>query len=48
MRLGVSLALPDDVLPADERTASRTQHPDWWTGDVWKMIPALRKYRQKR
>lgn len=34
-----------DVLPADERTASRTQHPDWWTGDVWKMIPALRKYR---
>ena len=34
-----------DVLPADERTASRAQHPDWWTGDVWKMIPALRKYR---
>ena len=22
-----------------------SNHPDYWTGDVWKMVPVLRKYR---
>ena len=23
----------------------RSQRPGWWTGDVWKCLPALKKYR---
>jgi capsular polysaccharide biosynthesis protein len=24
---------------------SRSDHPDWWTGDVWKIIAVLQRYR---
>jgi predicted O-methyltransferase YrrM len=34
-----------DVWPTDRRTASREPDPDWWTGDVWKLVPALRRHR---
>lgn len=43
-----------DCLPSDGYMASRSAsdpersksaHPDWWTGDVWKMVPTLKKYR---
>src|ERR1700722_5023450 len=49
-----SIVLLHDCLPPhpwnalrsarDERRKA-TENPDWWTGDVWKIIPALRKYR---
>jgi hypothetical protein len=25
--------------------AARSMHPNWWTGDVWKVIVMLKKYR---
>jgi hypothetical protein len=43
-----------DCLPVDitmttreyNREASlRSEYPGWWTGDVWKLIPILQKYR---
>jgi Glycosyltransferase 61/Glycosyl transferase family 2 len=41
-----------DCIPTDVEIASRINdqsrrklHPDWWTGDVWKIIPVLRKIR---
>ena len=45
-----------DCLPTDVHIASRTNdpaererlsstHPGWWTGDVCKMLPILRKFR---
>lgn len=49
-----SVVVMHDCLPGDalitardmgdpRRSASR--HPDYWTGDVWKLMPILRKYR---
>ncbi|HEX4111546.1 MAG TPA: class I SAM-dependent methyltransferase [Stellaceae bacterium] len=43
-----------DCVPADRWMAERvyteeckkeSQRPGWWTGDVWKCLPALKKYR---
>jgi hypothetical protein len=44
----------DDCLPVNvemtervHRSAERVDrvHADWWTGDVWKLLPILRRYR---
>jgi len=41
--------LPCDTWMAERQQVpaelSRSQHPAWWTGDVWKIIPILKKYR---
>ncbi|WP_455235421.1 tetratricopeptide repeat protein [Thiogranum longum] len=42
---------PDSVIaihnciPLDRLTSSRTRTTEYWSGDVWKLIPCLRKYR---
>ncbi len=49
-----SVVFMHDILPVDCRMTVRHEqsdrrrgsvHPDWWTGDVWKTIVALRRYR---
>jgi hypothetical protein len=49
-----SLILLHDCVPLNARMASRrwlpgdpseTQTADFWTGDVWKLLPILKKYR---
>jgi hypothetical protein len=50
-----SVILLHDCLPLNERMAERKRRPggddepqnirDYWTGDVWKVIPILKKYR---
>ena len=50
-----SIVLIHDVVPPDIYMASRdrlddfrrarSSHPMWWTGDVWKVISVLQKYR---
>jgi Glycosyltransferase 61 len=49
-----SLILLHDCVPANTRMALRQFQPgdsserdtaDWWTGDVWKLLPILREYR---
>lgn len=40
-----TVAVFDDVLPLNEEMTSRTMIPGYWTGDVWKIIPTLRRYR---
>jgi len=49
-----SVILLHDCLPLNERMAERAQRVDetedpatryWWTGDVWRLLPILRKYR---
>lgn len=37
--------LLDDCCPFDRRSAQRERATQFWTGDVWRIIPALRKYR---
>ena len=32
-------------IPADDRQSPRRDVANWWTGDVWKLLPILRKYR---
>jgi len=41
-----------DCIPTDAFIAERVDdparhpaHPHWWAGDVWKILPVLRKYR---
>ena len=34
-----------DCYPLDETTASRRQGTTFWTGDLWKLIVCLKKYR---
>lgn len=43
-----------DCLPGEYNISARQEgsesqrsatHPEWWTGDVWKIIPILQKYR---
>jgi hypothetical protein len=44
-----------DCIPADDHVARRvmednsesamSRHPEWWTGDVWKAVAILKKYR---
>lgn len=51
-----SLIAMHDCLPLNAAMASRKQqdanelgrhtpHPGWWTGDVWKIIPIIQKFR---
>lgn len=35
----------DDVLPYTQEMTSRTMVPGHWTGDVWKVYPAIRETR---
>ena len=35
----------DDVLPQDMAWTSRTREGQYWTGDVYRLIPLLRQYR---
>lgn len=40
-----STCLVHDCFPLDERTAARERATTFWSGDVWKLIPCLKKYR---
>ena len=40
-----STILIDDVCPLNRRSAERERTTNFWTGDVWRIIPALKKYR---
>ncbi|MBF0357587.1 MAG: class I SAM-dependent methyltransferase [Magnetococcales bacterium] len=40
-----SIILLHDCLPTDPITSERDRVSGWWTGDVWKVIPSLLKYR---
>ncbi len=42
-----SVILVDDVLPRNTYEASRNPTGDSWTGDVWKLTPCLREYREE-
>ena len=35
----------DDCFPRDRRTAERTRSTVFWSGDVWKLVVLLKKYR---
>jgi predicted O-methyltransferase YrrM len=34
-----------DTIPLDRVTSARTRTTEFYTGDVWKMVPYLRRYR---
>jgi hypothetical protein len=47
-----SLIVMHDCIPTDafvddriNDASRRPMHPGWWAGDVWKILPILRKYR---
>jgi hypothetical protein len=40
-----STILVHDSYPIDERTAHRSQVTSFWSGDVWKLILCLKRYR---
>ncbi len=40
-----STILFDDCIPLSRRTAERTRATHFWTGDVWRVVGALKKYR---
>jgi predicted O-methyltransferase YrrM len=40
-----SVILMHDCLPGDRETSSREQTKIHWTGDVWKIVPCLSRYR---
>lgn len=40
-----STILIDDCFPHDRRTAERERFIEFWSGDVWKVIVLLKKYR---
>jgi hypothetical protein len=40
-----SVVLVHDCLPVDEMSAARDRRGMFWTGDVWKLIPALIRWR---
>jgi hypothetical protein len=40
-----SVVLLHDCLPADRETSTRERRTDFWTGDVWKIVPCLSRYR---
>jgi hypothetical protein len=40
-----STILFDDCFPHDRRTAQREQVAEFWSGDVWKVLVLLKKYR---
>jgi hypothetical protein len=33
-----------DTIPLNERTAARTRRTDFYTGDVWKVVPFLKQF----
>jgi len=37
--------LVHDCYPLDERSATRERHATFWSGDVWRSIVALKRYR---
>ena len=46
----INHVLPPDIYMAtrdrlDGFRRSRSDHPDWWAGDVWKIIAVLQRYR---
>jgi hypothetical protein len=40
-----STVIIDDCFPMDRRTAERNRTTAFWTGDVWKLVVLLKKYR---
>lgn len=40
-----STCLLHDCYPLDERTAANPRASTFWSGDTWKIIPCLKKYR---
>jgi DNA-binding transcriptional LysR family regulator len=40
-----STCLVHDCCPLDERTSARDRTTGFWTGDVWKLVLCLKKYR---
>jgi hypothetical protein len=40
-----TVLLLHDCLPQDEVTSSRRRTTEFWTGDVWKLVACLQKYR---
>jgi hypothetical protein len=40
-----SIILVHDCFPLDRRTAQRDRATTFWSGDVWRLILALKKYR---
>lgn len=40
-----TLVLIDDILPGHPAQATRDRRTRAWTGDVWKLLPALRQHR---
>jgi len=40
-----STIMLDDCYPLDRRSAERSRVTQFWTGDVWRVVPALKKYR---
>ncbi len=40
-----SVVLVHDCLPVDEVSAARQRETTFWTGDVWKLVPALLRWR---
>jgi hypothetical protein len=40
-----SVVLVHDCLPLDAQTAARTRTSLFWSGDVWKLIPYLSRFR---
>lgn len=42
--LPIDVYITERAMDAPARQKLSTQ-PDWWTGDVWKLLPILRRYR---
>jgi len=40
-----SIIAVHDTIPLDEKTAARRRCTNFYTGDVWKVVPFLKKYR---
>jgi tetratricopeptide (TPR) repeat protein len=40
-----TLVVIDDILPCHPAQAARERRTRAWTGDVWKLVPTLRRYR---
>lgn len=40
-----STILLDDCWPLEQRAAARERTTQFWSGDVWRILPALRRYR---
>ena len=40
-----SIIMMHDTMPKDELTSTRVMSANFWTGDVYKIIPILQKYR---